>query len=243
MRMIFIWRCMVKDIMTFFRKGKTMTISTQRFMRQADICPPEKLQFPIHVIGAGAIGSAAVLTLAKMGCGNITVQDHDILEEHNLPNQIVKPSCLGRPKVEALKELVLELTEVEIGAIAEKYKNQLLKGVIIAAVDNMRTRKIIWKNVKLNPQIGFLIDPRMGAEFARIYIIRPCDMDDISFYEENLYAQKESEHLPCSARSIIYCPGAIGSIIAFVIKNYAVNEAHPKEILLNLPSLLLSFSA
>ena len=220
-----------------------MAISNQRFWRQMDICPPEKLQFPIHVIGAGAIGSATVWTLAKMGCANITVQDHDLLEEHNLANQIAKPSCLGKPKVEALKELVLELTEVEIGVIAEKYKNQPLKGVVIAAVDNMRTRKIVWKNVKLNPQIGLLIDPRMGAEFARIYIIRPCNMDDISFYEENLYAQKDSEHLPCSARSIIYCPGAIGSIVAFVVKKYAQNEAYPKEILLDLPSLLLTFSA
>ena len=230
---------MAKDITTFFRKEKTMTVSAQRFMRQADICPPEKLQFLIQVIGAGAIGSATVLTLAKMGCGNITVHDHDILEEHNLPNQIAKPSCLGRPKVEALKELVLELTEVEIEAIAEKYKNQPLKGVIISAVDDMRTRKVIWKNVKLNPQVNLLIDPRMGAEFARIYVIKPCSMEDIEFYEANLYSEKESEHLPCSARSIIYCPGAVGNLGALVVKNFALSQCLPKEILfdLSIPAL------
>ena len=220
-----------------------MAISNHRFWRQMDICPPEKLQFPIHVIGAGAIGSATVLTLAKMGCSNITVQDHDMLEEHNLPNQIAKPSCLGKPKVEALKELVLELTEVKIGAIGEKYRNQSLKGVIISAVDNMRTRKVIWKNVKLNPQVSLFIDPRMGAEFARIYFIRPCDLVDIEFYESNLYSGKEAENLPCSARSIVYCPGIIGNIMALIIKRYALNESLPREILFDLPSLLLSCPA
>ena len=201
-----------------------------------DICPPEKLQFPIHVIGAGAIGSAAVLTLAKMGCANITVQDHDLLEEHNLPNQIAKPSCLGRPKVEALQGLVIELTGVEIQTISEKYENVPLKGLIISAVDNMRTRKLIWKNVKFNPQAALLMDPRMGAEFARIYAIRPCNMADIEFYESNLYSEKEAESLPCSARSIIYCPTMISGIIALLVKRYALNEPVPIEILANLPS-------
>ena len=56
-----------------------MGIDQSCFLRQMDICPPEKLQFPITVIGAGAIGSASVLTLAKMGCGNITVWDHNVL--------------------------------------------------------------------------------------------------------------------------------------------------------------------
>ena len=205
-----------------------------------DICPPEKLQFPIHVIGAGAIGSATVLALAKMGCSNIIVQDHDLLEEHNLPNQIAKPSCLGKPKVEALKELVLELTEVEVKAVAEKYKNQPLKGVIISAVDNMRTRKVIWKNVKLNPQVSLLIDPRMGAEFARVYVIKPCDMMHIEFYESNLYSEKESEDLPCSARTIIYCPSVIGSFIALAVKKFALGEKGPKELLFDLPGLKLT---
>jgi len=35
-----------------------------RFQRQLDIVSPDKLAFPITVIGAGAIGSATVVTLA-----------------------------------------------------------------------------------------------------------------------------------------------------------------------------------
>jgi threonine dehydrogenase-like Zn-dependent dehydrogenase len=64
-----------------------MAENTTRFLRQPDILPPGKLQFPIVVIGAGAIGSVAVVTLTKTGCSNITVWEPDTLEEHNAGNQ------------------------------------------------------------------------------------------------------------------------------------------------------------
>lgn len=215
-----------------------MTVPRERFLRQLDICPPEKLQFPITVIGAGAIGSATVLTLAKMGCGNITVWDDDILEEHNIPNQTCKPSCVGRPKVEALRELVYELTDVKIKAEQRHYRGQRLEGLVIAAVDNMETRQVIWKRVKLNPRVPLLIDPRMGGEFARIYAIRPCDPDDIEVCEENLYSSREAEQLPCSSRSIIYCPIVVSGFLTLLLKQHAVGSLMPREILLDLPRFL-----
>ena len=48
-------------------------MENNRYWRQLDLCPPDKLTFAITVLGAGAIGSSAVLTLAKMACSNITV--------------------------------------------------------------------------------------------------------------------------------------------------------------------------
>ena len=88
-----------------------------RFMRQLDIISPEKLSFPITVIGAGAIGSAAVVSLAKMGCSSIAVWDDDRLEEMNVPNQLCKPALVGQLKVDALAELVFELTGVRLSLI------------------------------------------------------------------------------------------------------------------------------
>ncbi|MCK4828643.1 ThiF family adenylyltransferase, partial [bacterium] len=158
-----------------------------RFLRQLDIVPPEKLGFPIAVIGAGAIGSASVLTLAKMGCLDITVWDADDLEDLNIPNQLCKPSMVGMPKVQALAELVYELTEVQIKQVHRRYAGQNLKGVVIVTADNMTCRQNVWKRAKLNRKIPLLIDARMGAEFARIYTIRPTNVDGADFYEENLY--------------------------------------------------------
>jgi hypothetical protein len=213
--------------------------SQSRFIRQLDIVSPEKLSFPTTVIGAGAIGSATVVTLAKMGCSNITVWDADTLEDANVPNQLCKPAMVGSPKVEALAELVYELTDVRIKQMSRRYMGQNLAGVVVVTVDNMPTRQKVWKRARLNPKVPLLIDARMGAEFARIYAVRPIDTGDIDFYEQNLYGGSEAEHLLCSARSIIYCPTVVAGFIALLIKQYAINKPLRREILIDLPNLLL----
>jgi len=220
-------------------KGFQMNDNQNRFLRQLDIVAPERLNFPITVIGAGAIGSAAVLTLAKMGCSNIAIWDEDILEDLNVPNQLCKPCMVGKPKVEALAELVYELAEVEVKQIFRRYAGQNLNGVVIVTVDNMTCRQNVWKRAKLNQKIPLLIDARMGAEFARIYTIRPTNVDESDFYEENLYSNDEAERLPCSARSIVYCPTVCAGLIALQIKKFATNEPTRKEILFDLPGLAL----
>lgn len=217
-----------------------MSVAEARFQRQLDIVSPEQLSFPIVVIGAGAIGSAAVVTLAKMGCSDITVWDNDVLEEHNVPNQLCKPSMVGKPKLDALQELTEDLTGVLIKAEYRRYRGQKLRGVVIAAVDSMDARLDIWKRVKLDPDVPLLIDGRMGAEFARIYAIHPCDPEEIDFYESNLYTSSEAEPLPCSARSVVYCPTVVAGFIGTFIKDHATGGELPLEVLLDLRSFTLS---
>ena len=229
---------------TFYSERKEVNVRDNehiynRFLRQLDIVSPEKLGFPITVIGAGAIGSAAVVSLAKMGCSSIAVWDDDRLEEMNIPNQLCKPSLVGRLKVDALEELVFELTGVTIEKIPRRYGGQFLKGVIIVAVDTMTSRQIAWKRVRLNPRIPLFVDTRMGAEFARMYTIHPMDIGQIEFYEQNLYSTDDAERLPCSARSIIYCPTVIAGIVALIVKQFAMNQQIPQEILFDLPRLIL----
>lgn len=216
-----------------------MDNTQNRFMRQLDIVSPEKLAFPITVIGAGAIGSATVLNLAKMGCSNITVWDDDVLNEHNIPNQMCNPSMIGRPKIEALADLVLQLTETIIAQDFRKYGGQALEGVVVVAVDNMSTRQAVWKRVRGSHKVPLLIDTRMGAEFARIYSVQPDQPEDGEFYEQNLYTNDEAERLPCSARSIIYCPAVIAGLVALQVKRYATNQPTRREILFDLPNLQL----
>jgi molybdopterin/thiamine biosynthesis adenylyltransferase len=216
-----------------------MPQNSNRFLRQLDILPPEKLAFPITVIGAGAIGSATVITLAKMGCSDITVWDDDTIQEHNVSNQMCLVKEIGSPKTSALMMLTELLSGITIKTRAERYRGQVLSGVVIVATDNMEARQEIWKRARMNRRIPLLIDARMGAEFARIYSIHPMNPDESDFYEENLYSAGEAERLPCSARAIIYCPTVIGGLIALVVKSHAIGKVVPKEILFDLPSLKL----
>jgi hypothetical protein len=216
-----------------------MTDTASRFLRQLDILPPEKLSFPITVIGAGAIGSAAVVTLAKMGCSHLTVWDDDILTEHNVPNQLCALDAVGYPKVEALATLVIELTGTSIQTRRERYRGQRLDGVVIAATDNMQARQEVWRRAKMNPSVPLLIDARMGAEFARIYTIHPSNLDEADFYESNLHSDDEAERLPCSARAIFYCPIIVAGLIALQAKAHATGTKVAREILFDLPRLQL----
>ena len=220
-----------------------MPQDSNRFLRQLDILPPEKLAFPITVIGAGAIGSAAVVTLAKMGCSDITVWDDDTIEEHNVSNQMCLVQEIGSPKTSALLMLTQLLSGITIKTRLERYRGQALSGVVVAATDNMEARQEVWKRAKMNRRIPLLIDTRMGAEFARIYSIHPMNADEADFYEENLYAGEEAERLPCSARAIIYCPTIIGGLIALIVKSHAIGKVMPRELLFDLPRVKLVFSA
>jgi hypothetical protein len=51
------------------------------------------------------------------------------------------------------------------------------------------------------------------------------------------------EHLPCCARSIIYCPTIVGGLVALILKKYALGERLPREILFDQPRFQLLASA
>ena len=53
-------------------------MNKQRYHRQLGIIDPDRLDIPIIVIGAGSVGSFVIMSLAKMGCSDITICDFDI---------------------------------------------------------------------------------------------------------------------------------------------------------------------
>lgn len=209
--------------------------SGSKYWRQLDILDPRILDFSIVVVGAGAIGSAASVTLAKMGVTNLQVIDGDILEIHNVPNQMCFEHMVGTAKVEALAELIKLLSGVEIIKSPYMWDNHPLEGAVICTVDSMDVRKRLWEKVKMNLRVPLFIDARMGAELLRLYSIIPTDVGNVELYEQNLY--DDAEKLPCSARSIIYCPAVAGAFIAQQVKAFAAGQPLCQEIIFDLPSM------
>ena len=113
------------------------------------------------------------------------------------------------------------------------------RGVVISAVDSMTARGMISRSVKLKKSVNLFIDARMGAEILRLYILRPVDLDACEFLEQNLYDTGEAEQLPCSARSIIYCPAVAGALIAAQVKTFAVGQPYQRETLFDIPRMKL----
>ena len=204
------------------------------YHRQLDLLPLDRLQkAQVTVIGAGAVGSFTAFTLAKMGVGRIVVYDDDTVTEHNLPNQLFRIEDIGREKVHALAEIVREFHSVEIEAVAEKYVDQPLSGIVIIAVDSMDTRLKIWEHVRYNLRIELFIDSRMGAEVGRVITIRPADPDDVALYESTLHTSAEAFQARCTEKAVIYTVLGIASAISGTVKRHLVHQENPRDLVLD----------
>jgi len=201
-----------------------------RYHRQLDLVRRDALRMPITVIGAGGIGSFTVLALAKMGCTNLWVYDFDTVENHNLPNQLYREADIGRPKVEALRDMVREFTGCEVKAFNERTDGKGLSGIVVFAVDSMDERMKLWEGIKYNPRVPLLIDGRMGAEVMRVLSVVPTDPDDVRRFEAELYPSTEAFSAPCTARSIIYTAFSVSALIAGQIKKYAAGQPYSRDI-------------
>ena len=210
------------------------------FLRQLDILNPDMIVYPITIIGVGGIGSLTAWILAKMGCGEITLYDPDVVEEHNLPNQFYRLGDVDKLKVIAVKENILEFAETKLRIIPELFKDQeSLKGIVISGVDSMKARQDIWKKIRYNLNIPLYLDARMGGETLQVFTVKPSQLEDIESYENNLFSDEESSDLPCSAQSIIYSVAVLGGLIASQVKKWIKKEEYSPRITFDLKTMTL----
>lgn len=211
------------------------------YLRQQGILDPaSEILWPVTVIGAGGIGTHAARTLAKMGFGQIRLYDPDIVEEHNRPNQSYRKPDIGKLKVLATKEIILEFAEdCQVETFPVKFESQELDGIVISAVDSMEARKTIWQKVKWNPSVTLFIDGRIGREMLEVRTIRPCQIEDIEAYEKTLFSDSEATPLPCTERGIIYVGEIIGGLIASQAKKWLKGEKFFNEIVFDLKTMVL----
>ena len=63
----------------------------------------------VLVVGAGGLGSPALLYLAAAGVGTLGIVDFDVVDESNLQRQIIHgQSDIGKPKAESARESIAE---------------------------------------------------------------------------------------------------------------------------------------
>jgi len=209
------------------------------FHRQLDILAPDDAKKGITIIGTGAVGTVTALCLAKMGCSNIKVFDFDRVEAHNLPSQIFTPEQIGLTKVEAIKDIVKDHTEIVLETVSKKWDEETVSPIMILAVDSMETRKNIYNKLKEKYMVELMIESRMGAENMRIYPLMPSDPKQQEFYEKTLYSDEEASDEVCTNKAIAYNTFVIGGLIASMVKKHLKKEKVPKELIFNLKDYAL----
>lgn len=213
---------------------------TPDYWRQLDIVSAEELDFPIALAGAGGIGSPLALALAKMGCRRLAIYDPDVVEAHNLPNQLYRLADVGRPKVAALAELLREFAPLELEIRQEAVAAQALRGVVLSAVDSMASRQAIWQGcVRWRPAVPLYVDARMGAELCRVLTINPTDPDDVAAYEATLCSDDDAAEEVCTAQAIIYNTFGVAALAANQVKRHARGEPLERDLFFDFATLTL----
>ncbi|MDQ3962725.1 MAG: molybdopterin-synthase adenylyltransferase MoeB [Actinomycetota bacterium] len=109
------------------------------------------LESKVLCVGAGGLGSPALLYLAAAGIGTVGIVDSDVVEENNLQRQIVhNTDRLGVLKAESAKETIQALNpdvDVIVHAVRLDASNaqEIMSGydVIIDGTDNFDARYVI----------------------------------------------------------------------------------------------------
>ena len=105
----------------------------------------------VLVIGAGGLGSPALMYLAAAGVGTLGVVDFDTVDESNLQRQIIHgQSDIGRSKAESAKASVAEINPyVRVVVHDERLDNDNVLGIfeqydlIVDGTDNFATRYMV----------------------------------------------------------------------------------------------------
>lgn len=206
---------------------------TQRYLRNT-ILPEiggegqaKLLQAKVLVIGAGGLGSPALLYLAAAGVGNIGVMDDDVVELSNLQRQIIhNQKNLGEKKVQSAKEKISALNEdVKLQIYEMRATYESLEKIapeydfILDATDNFPTRFIINEichNLK-KPLIFAAVKGFLGqvSTFKSYEKSNPC----YACFNQNIVDENFS--LPLSEKGIL---GSVAGTIGALQATTAIKE-------------------
>jgi hypothetical protein len=102
-------------------------------------------------VGAGGLGSPALMYLAAAGVGTLGIIDFDVVDESNLQRQIIHgQSDLGRPKAESARDSVREINPlISVNVYNEQLSNENVLEIfsqydlILDGTDNFATRYMV----------------------------------------------------------------------------------------------------
>lgn len=203
---------------------------------------PNKVDGRCHVIGNGSIGSNVAEQLVRYGIENIELYDFDIVESHNIANQLFTEEDVGRPKTEALAEYLYKINPrlKKTLHINDKYENQILTDYVFMCVDSVDVRNQIVKTNKMNPMIKAIIDFRTTLYEGQCYFADWSKKRDRDSLIESLnFTHEEAlENTPVSACGFELSVAPVVKMTALngiVLFTNFINNAETKHYILTQP--------
>jgi len=216
-----------------------MNTTEERYSRQKDIVPPERIAgCRATIVGVGAIGRQVALQLTAMGITWLQLVDHDVVEVSNLASQGYLEEDLGKRKVEATAQSCRRINSgAEIGEVPERFRRSMEIGnVVFCAVDAIDVRRLIWDSVR--DKVDCFIDGRMSAEVLRV--LTAHDYESRQHYPSTLFHAEEAFIGPCTAKTTIYCANIAAGLMLAQFAKWLRQLPVDHDIQLNLLSMELS---
>lgn len=184
------------------------------------------------IVGVGGIGSVTAMALGKMGFPIIDVYDFDVVEDVNLATQLFRFQDLGKPKVDAVAEMLSDFTDTDIMAnwVKVNEETNVSGHFVISAVDGIDTRKALWSAVKDIDCV--FIDARMSSEQFHMFTVE----EDRDWYDTYLGNQNEEDVAdePCTSKATIYTAFIAAGFIGAQIRKVVTGIEHPKIFTFNI---------
>ena len=187
---------------------------------------PDRFSERIHIIGCGSVGSVVAENLARFGITRMTLYDFDTVEPRNLANQMFTQDDVGRPKVEALADMLHRINpeiDNDLTLVPKGYAGQKLSGYVMLCVDNIDLRREIATANKSNTFVKGMFDFRTGLTDAQHYAADWKDMKMVQgFLNSMAFTHEEAkEATPVSACNVTLsvCP-TVRAIVALGVANF-----------------------
>lgn len=142
-------------------------------VKSQDYFDPTKVDGRCHIIGCGSVGSTVAELLVRLGITDISLYDFDTVSSHNLANQMFNNDDIGRPKIEAVADMLCRINpEVKdsLKLYPEGWTEKCrLGGYVFLCVDNIDLRREIVTKNRFNQAIKAMFDFRTRLEDAQHY--------------------------------------------------------------------------
>ena len=171
---------------------------------------PEKDDSKIHIVGCGSVGSTVAENLARSGITNFTLWDFDIVEPHNIVNQMFTQRHLGMSKVEALKKILVDINpEIEdrITIKPDGWNGKLMSGYIFLCVDSIDLRREIVEKHYDSPNVKAMFDFRTLLKDAQHYA---ADWSNLKMKKDFLATMQFSHDEAAAETPVSACGTTLG---------------------------------
>lgn len=167
----------------------------------------------IHIVGCGSVGSTIAENMARCGITKFVLWDFDVVEPHNIHNQMFTQAQIGMNKAEATRDIILSINpEAKVTVKTDGWKGKILSGYIFMCVDSIELRREIVEKHMDSDAVKAVFDVRTMLTGAQHYA---ADWSDQKM-KDALLATMQFSHEEAAAETPVSACGVTLGIVTTV---------------------------